>query len=69
MISRFECQPCDPIFMVEQWHWQKKIPTNLNATVTKKNSDDSYFDPSFEQPNASLNIFHSLFKIIEAKNV
>jgi len=55
--------------MVEQWHWQKKIPTNLNATVTKKNSDDSYFDPSFEQPNASLNIFHSLFKIIEAKNV
>ena len=69
MNSQLECPPCDTTFLVEQWHCQKDISTTMNASSTKKHWENPDLDLGFEQPNATLNIFHSLFKIIESKNV
>ena len=69
MISRFNCPPCDTTFIIEQWLWQKKITTTMNVSGTKKHRDFLYIDSKFKQSKAPVNIFHSLFKIIETKNV
>ena len=69
MISRLECPLCDTTFLVKQWHCKKDISTTMNASGTKKQWENPDLVLGFEQPDASLNIFHSLFKIIESKNV
>ena len=69
MTSSLECPPCTSIFNIEQWLWQKNSVTILNVTGNKNHRGVFSDNSKLEQTNAPVNIFHSLFKIIESKNV
>jgi hypothetical protein len=69
MIGRFACPPCASLFGVEQWLWQKKNVVTLNVTSNKNHRGVHITHRKFKQPKDTVNIFHSLFKTIDSKNV
>jgi hypothetical protein len=69
MIGRFACPPCASFFIVEQWLWQKNKVVTLNVSSNKNHRGDHVIHRKLKQPKDPVNIFHSLFKIIETKNV
>ena len=69
MIVSFDCPPCTSLLIVEQWLWQKNNVVTLNVTSNKNHRENFYTHRKFKQPKDPVNIFHSLFKIIESNNV
>ena len=69
MINLLGCPPCASISTIGQWFRQKKNISSLDVTGIKNRLGDLDAHSNFEQTNAPVNIFHSLFKIIESKNV
>jgi hypothetical protein len=69
MTSFSECPHCQSFFVIEQWISQKKIISTMNVSGIKKRPDNFDNYRKFESQKDPVNIFHSLFKIIESKNV
>ena len=69
MIGRLACPPCASLFVVEQWLWQKKNVVTLNFNTNKKHRGVHITQRKSKQLRDPVNIFHSLFKIIESENV
>ena len=69
MTSALGCPPCKSIFSVEQWLWQKNNIITLNVTNAIDRRADVTAHTELEQTDTPVNIFHTLFKIIESKNV
>lgn len=69
MTSNLRCPPCASFFNIEQWLWQNNNITSLNVADAKNRRTDFTAHTELEQTDAPVNIFHTLFKIIETKNV
>jgi|GEM_PF-3949973 len=69
MIVFLGCPPCTSIFNIEQWLWQKNNITTLNVNAEKNHYADFTARTELKQTDPPVNIFHTLFKIIESKNV